>query len=294
MLESRLCRLRRDPASGWVLVELLDDELRPAGLASWALPCGVLEEMEREMARRDEALFRVSGEFSLYEGRSYLLLTKASLAGKRPPRREASSQPATATAASRPAVVPASRPAYFAATQAATSASSPATAQSQPASAAVSRPATGPASQAGIPEALPGVSAEEIIAELRKDVIVRPVVEEPRPTTPRPNEEAVPPLPTERVLESQRGSYVVDRLAVVMPAGKARWLQVRFVSDNNLLEPPLRLLPCAMLRRAELKMASAYKGNTVYLKISGLMTYYKGQRFLMLRKVVEEPHMDRF
>ncbi len=304
MLENRLCRLRQDPKSGWVLVEFLDDDMRATGQASWALPCGVLEEMEREASRREDALFRVSGEYSLYEKRSYVLLTKASLKPKPAPRRKAQTQPATAP--TRPTVVPASRPEYFAATQAATSSSRPATATSQSASASApaaqpssepaSRPsvATTAASQPRVPDSLPGVTAEDVMAELRKDAIMRPVVEEPRPTTPQPNEESVAPLPKEHTIESLRGAYVVDRLAVVMPVGKARWLQVRFVSDNNLLEPPLRLLPSAMLRSAELKMAGVYKGHTVYLKVSGILTYYKGQRFLMLRKAIEEPEMDRF
>ncbi|MCE5326131.1 MAG: hypothetical protein LLG01_06915 [Planctomycetaceae bacterium] len=306
LMENRLCRLRQDSKSGWVMVEFVDDEGRPAGSASWALPCGLLEEMEREAARHDAALFRVSGEFALYDNRSFVMMTKASLRPKLPPRKKAASQPASASAPTRPSVVPASRPAYFAVTQGATSASGPASAtQPATASAPVAQPATEPASRpaavtsaatsrGAIPESLPGVTAEDVMAELRKDAIMRPVVEEPRPTTPQANEESVAPLPAEQTIESLRGAYVVDRLAVVMPAGKQRWLQVRFVSDNNLLEPPLRLLPCHQLRRAELKMASVYKGRTVYLKVSGLLTYYKGQRFLMLRKAVEEPNMDRF
>lgn len=86
---------------------------------------------------------------------------------------------------------------------------------------------------------------------------------------------------------------VVDRIIRVIREPGSEWWMARFESDNTLREPPLRILPG--LRLEWIKMTMAESGKTdMLLRISGEITYYKGSRFLMLRKVLRQRDMDEF
>jgi hypothetical protein len=136
--------------------------------------------------------------------------------------------------------------------------------------------------------------SDEILNALRRDRLGKPVVPVVRPETRRPNEPSVAPVPKGKVLPAGRGWTVVDRLVTLAPAKRGQWMQVRFQSDNTLREPPMRLLPCGILRKAELIAAAAEKGKTVRLRISGVITFYRGKRFLLLRKALLERDLGRF
>lgn len=84
-----------------------------------------------------------------------------------------------------------------------------------------------------------------------------------------------------------RGGIVADRLARVLREGAGKQLQAHFESDNTLRDPPVDLLPCALLAAAE-----GCVGQPV--KISGKITHYKGKRYLLLWKVLPERMMGRF
>ena len=306
-LDSRLCRIYPDPESGWVMVEVLSDGKRRQP-ARWALPSRMLAKMEEEIRKTPHAVFRISGENTVYDKRCFILITKASLRPPAATQPAITIRPATQPATSRPRPVivttqPATRPSTQPSTQPTTQPSTRPTTQpsSRPKPVATApttqstetKPATTGQALSG-PAALPEATADDIMAELRKDTIGPRIEPRPAPGTDRPNRPEVAPLPNEKTLSAKRGTFVVDRLVNVLPVGLGRWMEARFVSDNTLREPPLRLLPCRMLRRAELLVAGSRKGQTPQLRVSGVITYYKGRRFLLLRKAIQERGLDRF
>jgi len=79
---------------------------------------------------------------------------------------------------------------------------------------------------------------------------------------------------------------IVDRLVRVLPDSTGAWWEVRFEADNSLGEPPLRVLPGRFLQVAQ-KLGGK-------LRITGEMTHYKGQSYILLRKVLRERQLGQF
>ena len=96
--------------------------------------------------------------------------------------------------------------------------------------------------------------------------------------------------PTEKELESQPRRLIADRTVRLLPTGVGQWKEVRFDSDNTLQEPPLRMIPCAMLERMEGKTR---RGNERLL-VSGVVTRYKGREYLLLRKALPVRDLGQF
>jgi len=269
----RTCRAERD-ASGWVLLTFDTPPGAREETPRWALPCALLEALESVMDSTPRTAFRISGESTLYDGRSFLLLRKVTVLSSAD--EETASPP---QAASQPAP---------AATQPAGAA------KSETAGPAASRPAaTQPASQPK-GKAPVGPSSEDVMRELLREKPGKPVI------VPKDNlqnvagtEPSVAPIPKEQPLAAGRGDMAVDRLVTLAPVGIGRWLQVSFESDNTLREPPLRLLPCENLGRAEV-LAAQGLGRAVRLRITGEITRYKGRRYLLLRKILTERDLGQF
>ncbi len=315
------CHVERDRESGWQVVVFEKEPGSSSRLPRWALPCRLLETMEQVTRSKPDAIFRISGENTIYDGRCFILVQKAVLELEPPPAEP--KVPVTSRGAvSRPAE-PTTTPTSTAAKPAVTT--GPTIAQTAPgAKPAATGPAaaTAPATMPIAPGLLAGSTSDDLLAALRKDRLGKgpvagdapsepaasddilralrrdrlgkPIVPVVRPKTGPPNEPSVAPVPKGKVLSPGRGWAVVDRLVTVMPAGRGQWMQVRFESDNTLREPPMRLLPCGMLRKAELLAAAAEKGKTVRLRISGVITFYRGKRFLLLRKALLERDLGRF
>ena len=93
--------------------------------------------------------------------------------------------------------------------------------------------------------------------------------------------------------EPTRRSAVVDRTAHIVDDPKRRWAEARFVADNTLREPPMRLLPCILLDRAR-HLQSKMGQRDRKFRISGEVTHYHGRRYLLLRKVLLERDMGQF
>ena len=119
----------------------------------------------------------------------------------------------------------------------------------------------------------------------------------PVPPVPRTEDvkpaESVPPVPTVPGLSYGGASIVVNRLARLVPDRASGWMLARFESDNTLQQPPLRLLPCKVLERAE-RMTARAPAKMVKFRVSGVITQYKGHRYLLLRKGVLEREMGQF
>ncbi len=147
-----------------------------------------------------------------------------------------------------------------------------------------SRPATGGKG------AKPGPAGiDDVVGELLKDTPDRAVVV-PNPTDKPAGapEKAVAPG-ARKAVGADRGDIVVDRLVRILPQKDGPWTAARFEADNTLAEPPMRLLPCGMLSRAQ---EQAEEG--MLFRVTGRTTYYRGRRYLLLRKVLRQRRLGRF
>ena len=279
MVVNLRCHLERDRKSGWRLVVFEKEPGLPQPVSRWALPCRLLEKMEQITRSSPNAIFRISGENTVYERRGFILLQKAVLELEPPP-----AEPKTRAAShgARPAT---SQPADPTTTPTTTT-TAPGTIPAGTTSWAA--PSVGADAPAG------GATSDDVRRAMQRDRLGKPIVPVVRPRKSRVNEPSVAPLSKRKVLAPGRAWAVVDRLVTIMPAGRDQWVRVRFESDNTLREPPLRLLPCGMLHEAEELGAATGRGKTVRLSISGVITFYKGGRFLLLRKALVERDLGRF
>lgn len=96
------------------------------------------------------------------------------------------------------------------------------------------------------------------------------------------------------VLPVARGEMVADRLVRLVRDPQGKWWLAAFEADNTLQEPPMRLLPCGMLAKAQAKAAGARPGRMRILRVSGMVTRYAGNRYLLLRKAIVELNLGQF
>ena len=253
LVVARRCRIFRDPRTGWMVAEFEPEAGRADEPSRWLLPCERLEKMEAALAEAPGAVFRVSGETTVYGGRPFFLVS-------RDPVVLAPSRPAPVAPA--PAEPPPPPPPPV-----------PEQATTEP---AATQPTTQPA----------GPTSEDILRRLMQDEPGRPMditSFQPKPVDPAPS--VAPVAPRETPLTAGPGELVVDRVVTVAEESPGGWKEARFKSDNTLREPPMRLLPCRMLEEAERTGGE--------LRVSGVVTAYKGKRYLLLRKVMRERDMGQ-
>jgi len=259
MIIDRLCRLSRDAKAGWSVLTFEPEPERRREMPRRALPCRLLERMEPLAANSPSVRFRVSGETTVFRQRGYLLLTKATVVA--------------APSAAPPEPTPGPRPLV------------PEPGASQPTSrpaAPSSRPASRPAEP----------TSDDILNKLLQESVGRPI----RTPPVVPKTIAAPSVApgAGKVLSAGRGAMVVERLVRVLPELTGPWWLATFEADNTLQEPPMRLLPCGFLERAQRIQAQRPHGTTPVLRVSGLVTHYKQRRYLLLRKLMPERRLGRF
>lgn len=135
-------------------------------------------------------------------------------------------------------------------------------------------------------------SSSDLLDALLAEKVGRPVQAVPvMPDSAKPASVA-PTGPS--VLPLARREMVADRLVRLVPDPQGRWWLAAFESDNTLQEPPMRLLPCGMLAKAQALAAGARPGRMRVLRVSGKVTRYAGNRYLLLRKVIVELNLGQF
>jgi len=136
--------------------------------------------------------------------------------------------------------------------------------------------------------------ADKIAAELLRSRPGRPV-HVPRGAGTVGEAPSVAPKAEVRQIDEDRGEMRIDRLVRFEFDEQDQWWLARFESDNTLQDQPVRLLPCKLLELAE-KETRYYAGRqkTYRARISGVLTSYKGWRYLLLRKLVKEREMGAF
>ncbi len=135
----------------------------------------------------------------------------------------------------------------------------------------------------------PQVSADDILKEFQKD---RPKAQPIMPGT-APDEEILrndEDTPERRKLRFPDGFFLVDRTGRLTQEGE--WWVFTFVSDNNPAEmpdPPMKLLPNQMLERMVRESEGA--ARTVDFVVSGEVTDFMGENYLLLRKLMRKRDM---
>ncbi len=261
MVVDRVCRLWSERNSFWLVLTFESDPGGPAGQSTPAdgvdrrvLPCELMEQMETLAARTPGTRFRVSGETTVFEGRAYLLPTKVTVLPHEEP-----SAPVPAAPKSVPLVA---------------------------AAGAAAAQTTAAAPKAG------GLTSDDLLQSLLRENVGRPIQTVPvLPDSPAPPSVA----PTSAsVLPVVRGEMVADRLVRIVPDPQGRWWIAAFEADNTLQEPPMRLLPCSMLGKAMSLVAESRPGRMRIFRVSGKVTRYEGNRYLLLRKVIVELNLGQF
>jgi hypothetical protein len=307
------CRIRLDPATGWYLLTFLPrrGEQPAPTTPRWLLPSKELEAVERELAaergqvgeegrvgqrtlaaergqvgeegraRPEPGAFEVSGETTVYRGKSFFAITglarpRAARIDNRPP----------AAARTGPEARTTSRPAAE--------------------GGASGAPASSPATAASRPFADIRTSADVIAARLLADRPAQPVHVPRDPGPPSAAPSVAPSVAPQ--LSEDRGEMRIDRLVVISgphadydafmragPGDSEGWWAARFVSDNTLQDQPVRLLPCRLLMVAEKLHAERRRaGKTARFRVSGIITQYKGGQYMLLRKAVVERDLGQF
>ncbi len=128
----------------------------------------------------------------------------------------------------------------------------------------------------------PAADADRIRRSLTKIRPPRPIVPLP-PAAPQPSAEE--PLTSPPPTSPPAGDILIDRVVRIATSADGQWLEARFEADNTLQERPVPLLPCRLLEKA-----AAFKGK---VRITGILRRYKGQDYLLLRKVFAERDMGQ-
>jgi len=261
MVIDRVCQMWSERHSPWLVVTFPAEPDRADEPERRVLPSELMERMEFLAGTKPGLRFRVSGETTIFERKAYLLVTSATALPNRP-------------AATRPAGAPALTPA-----------------RDLPADANADANSASPASApAGDGERAP--TSSDLLRELLGESIGKPIQTVPvEPDAPKAG--SVAPEPT-AVASVARGEIVADRLVRIMSDPKSRWWVAVFEADNNLQEPPMRLLPCGMLAKAIDLAGRARPGRTRVFRVSGRVTRYEGKRYLLLRKVLLELNLGQF
>ncbi len=91
------------------------------------------------------------------------------------------------------------------------------------------------------------------------------------------------------------GGLIVNRLVRITPGKPEQWmLSAYFESDNTLQDPPMRLLPCKLIEQFNLNAKPTPGARQRKYRISGEVFNYKGDRYLLPRKLLRERYMGQF
>ena len=137
------------------------------------------------------------------------------------------------------------------------------------------------------------VETSTLIKQMREKPLDKTVLVSPTPSrSTSENLESVAPA-GKKPFESGKKTLVVDRIVRIMKKDKQGWWEARFKSDNTLREPPMRILPNKVFEKAR-NMTRTLGTRDLQLRISGMVTHYKGRRYLIIRKVLPERDMNQF
>lgn len=254
----RAVRVESDPNNPWTMLHFAPEPGQADQMPLRALPCRLLEFVEQASKTRPGVRFRMSGRTTSHGRRGFFLIQDVKL------------------------ILPSDLPEALAGarTDAAERDEGPPSEEEGSAGDAMSDPqAKGDTDDSHAQRVLRGMFEHDRRA---------PVILPSESHAPEPPPDGRYSL-TRLVELSQRRPLVVARAAKIEDdPSSSGWSVARFIADNNLGEPPMRLLPNRLLEQAE-RLSSSLR-----LRVSGIVTNYRGRKYLLLHKVDYEPPMGQF
>ncbi len=251
------CRLQFFQPANWYLLRFENQDSNLPMYSRFVLQNSYLEQIESLAGQNPPPVLKVSGETMVYRGRSFILLDDVAIGGT---EAAAAPSPSPRPVRQTPAVMP------------------------------VSMPADANVAPADDPKP---PSSEDVLKDLLRDRPGKHVAVPVLTAQETDNVPSVAPKPATRPVASARGAMVVDRLVRIYPETKDGWWMVNFETDNTLREPPLRLMPCRLLEKAE-DYIRDNEALYVRFRVSGEITEYHGRRYLVLRKLLPYKDLGQF
>ena len=133
-------------------------------------------------------------------------------------------------------------------------------------------------------------SSSDIAGELLKNTPGKTVVAKPKEKrTEAENRKSV--APTEGTSETKATVQIYSRIVRIVKSKDSDLYEIRFISDNSLRDPPMKILPNTRLKRALDLMKKAGQDECKFI-VSGEITVYKKQRFILLRSVIKKRELS--
>lgn len=144
------------------------------------------------------------------------------------------------------------------------------------------QPATRPAS--------PEASADEVIKQLLMNRSQEPVLPEIA-TGPATPPDSIAPKSMVKPLPMPPGAMVVNRVGRLIRDDATGWWRLHFESEKDVLyEAPVRVLPNRLLEAMEGIMENSGKSRILF-KVTGEVTQYRGNRHLLIRRMLIKREM---
>ncbi len=264
MVTNHLCRIAKEKNSNWLVATFVNTRHQPWQAPRRLLPCRLLERIEDILAKNPKRQFRISGETTIDLKHAYLLLQQVSVVED-----DETDEPRTGQTGQK-------------------NLSPDEKAKAAKGSVASASGTDGNSEDQRTPD-----STGDLRKALLKDDPGRAVRVAPAPErTKTENVRSVAPA-GDKPFSHGKKDLVVDRIVRIIKSQDGDWWEAHFQSDNTLREPPLRIHPSLMLVRAK-SLSRAMGLADLKLRISGQITYYRGRRFLLLRKLLKQRNMGQF
>lgn len=256
-----------DEESGWLIMTFENQPGREWIIPRRLLQCRLLEKVEGILSANPNTRFAVVGETTVHDDSAYLLFRRVAVLESPPPPKPP--KPAPDKTAPKPLVI--------------SKKSEPEKNESKTSAGDVEKKDT---------EKAP-TTTTELISALLKDKPRTALRVEPDPNrSASENIESVAPAGKEPLSPGRKG-LVIDRVVRIVKGPAGYWWEARFQSDNTLREPPMRVLPNGILSHA-VRLNSQMGRGSLKLRVSGEITFYKGRRYLLIRKLLRQRDMEQF
>ncbi|NQU74795.1 MAG: hypothetical protein HQ546_00605 [Planctomycetes bacterium] len=153
-------------------------------------------------------------------------------------------------------------------------------------------PASMPASTGNEAPAGSEAAADAVIQALLRSRVVKEPVLPTSATAPAGEGDSEAPKALFQPLPKPPGSMIFNRLGRLVKDEASGWWTFRFESEKNLLyEPPMRVLPNRLLEEMETILEKNSIAPTVRFLVSGEVTHYRGNQYLLIRRKLVKREM---
>ena len=263
----RVGKIYHDKKSNWWVIQFDPDKDGKVEPARRLLPNGLLEQVEDQLKKSPDTRFRILGENTTDEENQYLLLRRVVIVDR---IEKAPAEEEPGKKGSFENVLP----------DAGKKDSDPTAPEAK----------SDDDKKSDDPKGQP--SAGDIAKELLKNRPGQALIAKPRPErSAEENKQSVAPVRELPATKAKRQIY--SRTVRIHKIKDSDWYEIRFVSDNTLSDPPMKILPNSRLAKALRIMQKGGRAHQKFL-LSGEVTIYKNTRYILIRSVIKKRDMNQF